>query len=67
MRVKEALMLASKAASWPDVIAEVCISDDPDYTTGYIASKELGYLRIPNIKRERGNARRQGILYQGNH
>ncbi|HBG93133.1 MAG: 6-carboxyhexanoate--CoA ligase [Nitrospirae bacterium GWF2_44_13] len=51
MRVKEALMLASKAASWPDVIAEACISDDPDYTTGYIASKELGYLRIPNIKR----------------
>ncbi len=50
--VKEALVLASKAAAWPDVIAEVCISDDPDYTTGYIASKEFGYLRIPNIKRE---------------
>ncbi len=50
-RVKEALVLASKAVSWPDVIAEVCISDDPDYTTGYIASKEFGYLRIPNIKR----------------
>jgi len=49
--VKEALVLASKAASCPDVIAEVCISDDPDYTTGYIASKEFGYLRIPNIKR----------------
>lgn len=53
MRIKEALMLASKAASWPDVIAEACISDDPDYTTGYIASKEFGYLRIPNIKREK--------------
>ena len=51
--VKEALVLASKAASWPDVIAEACISDDPDYTTGYIASKEFGYLRIPNIKREK--------------
>lgn len=50
-RVKEALMLASKAASWPDIVAEACISDDPDYTTGYIASKEFGYLRIPNIKR----------------
>jgi 6-carboxyhexanoate--CoA ligase len=49
--VKEALVLASKAASWPDVVAEVCISDDPDYTIGYIASKELGYLRIPNIKK----------------
>lgn len=49
--VREALILASKVASHPDVIAEICISDDPDYTTGYIASKQLGYLRIPNIKK----------------
>lgn len=49
--VKEALILASKVASHPSVVAEICISDDPDYTTGYIASKELGYLRITNIKR----------------
>lgn len=50
--VKEALILASKVASFPDVIAEICISDDPDYTTGYIASRELGYARIPNIKKK---------------
>jgi len=49
--VKEALILASKGASCPSVIVEVCISDDPDYTTGYISSKKLGYLRIPNIKK----------------
>jgi len=49
--VKEALALASKVASCPDVVTEVCISDDPDYTTGYIASKKLGYLRVPNIKK----------------
>jgi 6-carboxyhexanoate--CoA ligase len=49
--VKEALILASKVASCPDVVAEVCISDDPDYTTGYIATREFGYLRIPNIKK----------------
>jgi 6-carboxyhexanoate--CoA ligase len=48
--VKEALSLASKVASSPDIIAEICISDDPDYITGYIASKQSGYLRIPNIK-----------------
>lgn len=48
--VKEALVLASKVASHPEVVAEVCISDDPDYTTGYVASKQLGYVRIPNIK-----------------
>ncbi len=50
--VKEALILASKATSCPDIVAEVCISDDPDYTTGYIASKKFGYLRIPNIKKQ---------------
>lgn len=49
-RVKEALTLASKVANHKDIIAEICISDNPDYTTGYIASKEFGYIRIPNIK-----------------
>lgn len=48
--VKEALVLASKVVSCPGVLAEICISDDPDYITGYVASKKLGYLRIPNIK-----------------
>ena len=48
--VKEALILASKVLSYKDIIAELCISDDPDYTTGYIASNEFGYIRIPNIK-----------------
>jgi 6-carboxyhexanoate--CoA ligase len=50
--VKEALILASKVASYPNIVAEVCISDDADYTTGYIASKKFGYLRIPNIKKQ---------------
>ncbi len=50
LRVKEALTLATKAANAPGVVAELCISDDPDYTTGYVASKEIGYLRIPHIK-----------------
>jgi 6-carboxyhexanoate--CoA ligase len=49
--VKEAVILASKVASCKDIVAEVCISDDPDYTTGYIASRVFGYLRIPNIKK----------------
>jgi 6-carboxyhexanoate--CoA ligase len=48
--VREALILASKTASCPDLLAEVCISDDPDYTTGYVAGREIGYVRIPNIK-----------------
>jgi len=51
--VKEALVLASKVAAYPDIIAELCISDDPDYTTGYVASKDLGYIRIPHIKKKK--------------
>ena len=50
LTVKEAVILASKVASCRQVVAEVCISDDPDYTTGYISSSEYGYVRIPNIK-----------------
>ncbi len=51
--VREALILASKVASCRDVVAEVCISDDPDYTIGYVASASLGYVRIPHIKKKR--------------
>ena len=48
--VKEAIILASKVASSKGVVAELCISDDPDYTTGYVASRRYGYVRIPDIK-----------------
>lgn len=54
-RTKEALILASKVASAPGVIAELCVSDDPGYTTGYIASRKLGYLRFPHFKRKGSN------------
>jgi 6-carboxyhexanoate--CoA ligase len=48
--VQEALILASKVSSCEHVIAELCVSDDPDYTTGYVASRDFGYVRIPHIK-----------------
>ena len=48
--VQEALILASKVLSFKHVIAELCISDDPDYTTGYVATRKFGYVRIPHIK-----------------
>ena len=38
----------------PGIVAEICVSDDPDYVTGYVASKSLGYRRIATIK-ERGD------------
>ena len=46
----EAIVLATKVANAPHIIWEICISDDPDYITGYFSSKEKGYVRISNIK-----------------
>jgi 6-carboxyhexanoate--CoA ligase len=51
-RIKEALVLATKVATVRGTIAELCWSDDPSYTTGYIASKKVGYVRIPHMKYE---------------
>jgi 6-carboxyhexanoate--CoA ligase len=48
--VQEAIILASKVLSCEQVMAELCISDDPNYTTGYVASRGFGYVRIPHIK-----------------
>ncbi|ACR18235.1 6-carboxyhexanoate--CoA ligase [Corynebacterium kroppenstedtii] len=45
----EALTLASKVQYHPAVCAELCISDDPDYTTGYVSTSGR-YVRIENIK-----------------
>lgn len=59
--VKEALVLASKVAACGAVVAELCVSDDPDYTTGYVASRTLGYLRIPHIKKK--GSRRGGRVF----
>lgn len=46
----EAVVLASKVAAAPGVIAEICVSDDPEYITGYVASKAVGYRRIDCMK-----------------
>ena len=48
--IKEALALATKIANAPFSVAELCISDDPGYVTGYVASKEHGYVRITRLK-----------------
>ncbi len=53
-RSLDALALATKNLRC-GVLAELCWSDDPDYLTGYVASKKLGYVRITPLK-ERGNA-----------
>jgi 6-carboxyhexanoate--CoA ligase len=49
-RTREALALATKAAHAPGMAAELCWSDDPDYTAGYVASLHTGYVRFPFLK-----------------
>jgi len=49
VHVREALVLASKVAAAPGVVAELCWSDDPEYTAGYIASAN-GYCRFTQLK-----------------
>ena len=46
----EAIVLASKVAAAPGMVAELCISDDPDYVIGYVASRATGYRRITCMK-----------------
>ncbi len=54
--VREALVLAAKVRMAPGIVAELCWSDDPDYTAGYVASPERGYIRFPHLK-PRGDRR----------
>jgi len=56
--VKEALILASKVHRHRMVLGELCMSDDPNYTTGYIATRTHGYIRLPRIKK-------RGVAYGG--
>ena len=49
-RTKEALALATKVADAPGVLAELCWSDDREYTAGYVASRSFGYVRLPVLK-----------------
>ncbi|KIH77192.1 hypothetical protein GFER_08165 [Geoalkalibacter ferrihydriticus DSM 17813] len=56
IHVREALVLAAKVLAAPGMLAELCWSDDPDYTTGYVASPALGYVRISELK-PRGDER----------
>jgi len=66
--VREALVLAAKVLATPGIVAELCWSDDPDYTAGYVAAPAHGYVRYPHLKplgEERGGraffVRREGL------
>ena len=62
---REAAVLAAKVCAAPHILAEVCISDDPDYVTGYVAAPGPGYVRIERMK-EPGSPRGGRVfLYRG--
>ena len=61
----EAMVLAAKVQNAPGIVGEICISDDPDYVTGYVATRGGGYCRISKMK-ERGDPHGGRIfLYRG--
>ena len=60
--VREALVLAGKVLAAPGMVAELCWSDDPDYTAGYVASPRHGYVRFPHLK-PRGEERGGRVFF----
>ncbi len=61
----EAIVLATKVQNAPGIVAEICVSDDPDYVTGYVASKRLGYRRITVLKKIGDPRGGRIFLYRG--
>lgn len=62
---REALALASKVVYCPQIWGEICISDDPNYVTGYIATKSEGYVRITKLKELGSSQGARIFLYNG--
>ena len=63
-RTVDAVALVTKNMFHPDIIAEYCISDEPDYTTGYVANKK-NYYRLFPLK-EKGNPKGGRIYFVKN-
>lgn len=49
IHIREAVVLASKVVAAPEVVAELCWSDDPEYTAGYVATP-VAYTRFTHLK-----------------
>lgn len=62
---REALVLATKVAACPNIVGELCISDDPDYVTGYFASRKTGYCRVTRLKELGDSCGGRIFLYDG--
>ena len=61
----EAVVLATKVVHAPHIVAEICVSDDPDYVTGYVAAPSFGYRRITKLKEVGSPDGRRIFLYRG--
>ena len=61
----EALVLSTKVANAPGIVGEICVSDDPGYVTGYVATREIGYHRIMKMKRPGDPFGGRIFLYRG--
>lgn len=61
----EAVVLATKVVHAPHIVAEICVSDDPDYVTGYVAAQSLGYRRITKLKEAGSPDGGRIFLYRG--
>ncbi len=61
----EAVILATKVINAPYIVAEICISDDPDYVTGYVAAELFGYCRITKLKEPGSPNGGRIFLYRG--
>jgi 6-carboxyhexanoate--CoA ligase len=64
-RTREALALASKIASAPGYVAELCWSDDPGYQAGYVASRASGYVRLHHMKAPGGLSGGRAVFIEG--
>ena len=60
----EALTLATKVQAAPGIVGEICVSDDPGYVTGYVATKD-GYHRISILKEYGSPLGGRIFLYRG--
>ena len=61
----EAIVLATKVQYAPGIVGEICVSDDPDYVTGYVATRGIGYRRITVIKEKGDPSGGRIFLYRG--
>lgn len=64
---REAIVLATKTANAPHMIGEICVSDDPDYVTGYFASLKTGYIRLTRLKDAGSSDGGRIFLFRGNN